>query len=190
MSTGASALPWIGGPADPSDVHAPRSVPTRERRRSRLSPRARKALMVVHLIGSLGLLGADAAVLVLGIAGATGSDPRTVYPAARLVGTVLLVPLAFVALGTGVLQGLLTPWGLVRHWWVTIKFGLTLAGTVLALVVLTPALRSAADAAVAGSAPAAPWELVRDAASASSVLVTTVLLSVFKPFGRVRRRRS
>jgi hypothetical protein len=157
--------------------------------RPRLSPRARKLLMVVHLIGSLGLLGADAAVLVLGIAGATGSDPRTVYPAAHLVGVTLLVPLAFVALGSGVVQGLFTPWGLLRHWWVTIKFALTLAGTVLALTVLRPALEAAARSSVAGLAPGEPLELVRDAAAASSVLVVTVLLSVYKPLGRIRRHR-
>jgi Electron transfer DM13 len=86
-------------------------------------------------------------------AGAAGHDPPTVYPAARLLGAALLVPLALASLLNGVALGLLTPWGLVRYWWVAIKLTLTTAGTVLALV-----------------------------------LLTTLVLSVVKPFGRIRRR--
>ena len=169
-----------------------RTASSSRRRRAgrRLPPPARKLLLVVHLIGSLGLLGADLAVLLLSTAGATGTDPRSVYPAAHLVGGTLLVPLALVALGTGLLQGLLTPWGLFRHWWVTLKFALTVAGTILALLVLTPALDAAAQAALTGAAMPTRDRLmlVRDSGAASVVLVVTVLLSVYKPFGRIRRR--
>jgi hypothetical protein len=166
---------------------------TRPRERTsgrRLPPPLRKLLLVVHLVGSLGLLGTDLTVLLLSTAGATGTEPHTVYPAADLIGSTLLVPLVFVALGTGMLQGLLTPWGLFRHWWVTLKFALTLAGTVLALLVLRPALDAAVQATLAG-APLPTRDrlmLVRDSGAASVVLVVTVLLSVYKPFGRVRRR--
>jgi hypothetical protein len=156
----------------------------------RLPPRWRKLLLTVHVAGSVGLLGVDATVVALGVAGVRGSEPRTVYPAAALIGGVLLLPLVLVALVSGVALSLLTPWGLLRHWWVAIKFLLTVAGTVLALVVLTPALGDAAQAARAGDAlPAAQrLELVRDAGAASVVLMTTVALSVHKPFGRLRRR--
>jgi hypothetical protein len=157
----------------------------------RLPPRWRKLLLTVHVAGSVGLLGVDAAVVALGVAGVRGSDPRTVYPAADLLGGALLVPLALAALASGVALGLLTPWGLLRHWWVAGKLVLTGAGAVLALVVLTPALDDAAEAARAGGAlpTAQRLELVRDAGAASVVLVTTVVLSVHKPFGRLRGRR-
>src|SRR5215210_783952 len=83
------------------------------------------------------------------------------------------------------LLGLLTPWGLFRHWWVLAKFGLTTAGAVLSLVVLTPALTELAEAT--GPIPLGQrLELVRDSGAASLVLVTTLLLSVYKPFGRIR----
>jgi hypothetical protein len=172
------------------DRPAGASARSRERAGRRMPPPLRKLLLVVHLIGSLGLLGTDLTVLLLSTAGATGAEPRTVYPAADLIGSTLLVPLAFVALGTGVLQGLLTPWGLFRHWWVTLKFVLTLAGTVLALLVLTPALDAAAQATLAGARLPSRDRLmlVRDSGAASVVLVVTVLLSVYKPFGRIRRR--
>lgn len=156
----------------------------------RLAPRWRKTLVVVHVGASVGLLGTDAAVLTLDLAGATGAAPPTVYPAAALVATVLLVPLALASLASGVLLGWLTPWGLTRHWWVLLKLLLTTAGTVLALVVLTPSLDAAADAALAGDllSPSQRWALVRNSTAASIVLVGTLVLSVAKPLGRVRRR--
>ncbi len=168
---------------------------TRSRPRAawQLSSPWRKLLLSVHIIVSVGLLGTDAAVLILCIAGARGSDPRTVYPAAHLIGVTLLVPLALLAVATGLALGLLTPWGVVRYWWVTIKLALNVAGIVLALLVLVPTLGAAADAATAVAGAPVPSAdrlgLVRDAAAASLVLVMTVLLAVYKPFGRLRGRR-
>jgi hypothetical protein len=87
-----------------------------------------------------------------------------------------------------VLLGLLTPWGLFRHWWVTAKLVLTTAGAVLSLVVLTPVLTRLADAAGEAVPFAQRLELVRDSGAASLVLVTTLVLSVYKPFGRLTSR--
>ena len=72
----------------------------------------------------------------------------------------------------------------------TAKLALTTAGAVLSLVVLTPALGALAGAA-AGQIPfASRLELVRDAGAASVVLLVTLVLSVYKPFGRVRPVRA
>ena len=150
----------------------------------RLAPRWRKLLLTTHIGASVGLLGTDATVLLLAASGAQGRDPAAVYPAAQLIGSLVLVPAALLSLVTGVLLGLLTPWGLFRHWWVTAKLALTTAGAVLSLVVLTPAL---AGAAAGGPVPSAQrLELVRDSGAASVVLLVTLVLSVYKPFGRIR----
>jgi hypothetical protein len=151
----------------------------------RLPPRWRTALLTTHVATSVALLGADASVVLLA---SHGSDPG-VYPAAELLVSTLLVPLALAALVTGVALGLLTPWGLFRHWWVTLKLALTTAGAVLALVVLRPTVAGLAAAARAGVVPTATdrLELVRDAGAASVVLLVTVVLSVYKPFGRLSR---
>ena len=157
---------------------------TSRRTSRRLPPRWRKPLLTAHVVTSVGLLGTDAAVVLLA---AHGSDPA-VYPAAHLVVSTLLVPLALASLITGVALGLLTPWGLFRHWWVTLKLALTTAGAVLALVVLSPTVAALAATARVGVVPAATdrLELVRDAGAASLVLLVTVVLSVYKPFGRLR----
>lgn len=159
--------------------------------RSRLSPPWRELLLSVHVIVSVGLLGTDGAVLLLAVAGWRGADPLTVYPAAHLLGADLLAPLALLALATGLALGLLTPWGVLRHWWVALKLALNTAGAVLALLVLVPSLDAAARTADARAAlPAGDGlQLVRAAGGASAVLVITVLLSTYKPFGRVRPHR-
>jgi hypothetical protein len=154
-------------------------------RARRLPPRWRKPLLITHIGSSVGLLGVDATVLLLAVTGARGGDPGAVYPAARLIGSLVLVPAALLSLTSGVLLGLLTPWGLFRHWWVTAKLALTTAGAVLSLVVLTPALGGLADGP--GGPFAQRLELVRDSGAASVVLLTTLVLSVYKPFGRIRR---
>ena len=150
----------------------------------RLSPRWRKLLLTTHIGSSVGLLGTDATVLLLALTGAQGRDPAPAYPAAQLIGSLLLVPAALLSLLTGVLLGLLTPWGLFRHWWVLAKLVLTTAGAVLSVVVLTPTLAELAEST--GPIPLGQrLELVRDSGAASLVLVTTLVLSVYKPFGRI-----
>lgn len=160
----------------------------RARRGPLLTPRWRKAVLVLHVITSVGLLGVDAAILVLTTAGGLGSDPLTTYPATRLLGTTLVVPLAVAALATGVALGAFTRWGLVRYWWVLIKLVLTAGGTVLAVLVLAPTLGEAADLAVAGRPLPDPFALVKDSGGATGVLMITTLLAYGKPLGRVRRR--
>lgn len=169
-------------------TRVPAAVRATTRPPRRLAPPWRKLLLTVHVISSVGLLGADAAVLALGIAGWYGTDPLTVYPAAHLLGELLVLPSALLALASGVALGLLTPWGLVRHWWVLIKLALTVGGTALAIFVLLPTLGSAAAAALAHQPIDEEFGLVKDSGGASGVLVVTVLLSLYKPFGRLRGR--
>lgn len=156
-------------------------------RRARLSPRWRTFLRTLHVIAPIGLLGADASILVLAIAGWLGSAPLTIYPAAHLIGAILVVPLALLALITGTAIGALTPWGLLRYWWVVIKLVATLGGTVLALFVLIPTLDTAATSATATTTLGDPFALVKDSGGACGVLLITVLLAYYKPFGRIRR---
>jgi hypothetical protein len=94
-----------------------------------------------------------------------------------------------VTLGTGLLQGLLTPWGLIRHWWVTIKLALTTLMTGLVFFALLPGLRAAADAATgSGILTAADRaQFLVPPSVASSLLVLNVILSVYKPGGQLRR---
>lgn len=174
-------------PPKPAPPIRPRRGSRPRDRGTRLPPRWRRALRAVHVTVSIGLLGSDAAVLVLASAGRLGSDPVTVYPAAHLISELLLLPLAGLALATGVALGLLTPWGLLRYWWVALSLVFTAAGTVLGALVLVPGLGAAASSALAGQPVTDPTGLVRDSGAACCVLIATVVLSYVKPFGTVRR---
>jgi uncharacterized membrane protein len=169
------------------------TVPASSLRSRPISRSWRNLLLSAHIIASVGLLGTDAAVLTLTVAGWRHADPRTIYPAAHLIAAWLLLPLAGASVLTGLILGLLTRWGITRYWWVAIKLVLNLAGLVLALSVLLPELNAAAHAAnalhAARPGATASFGLTRDTAAASTVLISTVLLAVYKPFGRLPGRR-
>lgn len=151
----------------------------------RLSPRWRKALLTLHIVTSVGWLGVSAVLLTLGAAGAAGADPAVVYPALGLVGTVLLTPLAVAAWVFGLLTSLLTPWGVFKHWWVTVKLVATTVLTVLVLFALGPTLRLAATGA---ALPGEAREQLLAAPIVQTVaLIVVTVLSTYKPWGRLRR---
>jgi hypothetical protein len=169
---------------------APRSAAERK-----AEPPWRKPLLAIHIVASVGVLGADLVLLALGISGARGADPETVYPAMSLVSAWLIAPLAVLALGTGLLQAVLRGWGLARYWWVTIKLTITAVLTGVVLFVLVPGLRTAAETATGLSAQA----LLDDAerlvfviapSVAITLLLLNVVLAIYKPTWRIRSRPS
>ena len=85
-----------------------------------MPPSLRKLALTLHVTASVGWIGAVAAFLALAVVGLTSSDAPTVRgaylvmePAARLI----LLPLAYASLVTGLVQSLGTSWGLFRHYW-------------------------------------------------------------------------
>jgi hypothetical protein len=151
----------------------------------RLSPRWRKAALTVHVVTAVGWLGVDLVLLTFGIAGLAGADPGLVYPAQSLIGRALFTPLSVLVWLVAVGTALVTPWGLLRHWWVVAKLVLTSLMLVLVLTLLYPGLTEAGD--LAGALPRADRVnmVVAPAVSTTLLLVATVL-STYKPWGRVR----
>jgi len=157
---------------------------------AKLSAPWRNFLLTVHIAATVSVLGADLALVLLGIIGLSGADPLTIYPAAHTMAGWLIAPLAVVSLATGVLLALLTSWGLFQYWWVTIKLGITAALTGAVLFVLVPRLGAVAGI-VTGPAPAPlsgadRLPLVAAPAVASALLVLALALAVFKPGWRLR----
>jgi hypothetical protein len=101
-----------------------------------LTPPLRKFVLAVHITCSVGWIGAVVAYLVLGVSAVTSSDAQTVraaWIAMELTGWFAIVPLALAALLTGLIISLGTVWGLFRHYWVLISFGLTVLATIVLL---------------------------------------------------------
>src|SRR5262245_54221967 len=157
-----------------------------------LSAPWRKLLLTTHVAATVSVLGTDLVLLLLGLSSLTGADPRTIYPAAYLVGARLVAPLAVLSLTTGLLLGLVTTWGLFRYWWVTIKLAITTVLTGVVLFVLVPRLGAAAEA-VSGPAPrllatAERLPLAIAPALASTLLLPMVALAIYKPGWRLHSR--
>src|SRR5262245_61444003 len=95
-----------------------------QRPRLALSPTSLKALLTLHIIVSVGLLGDSAGYLAVAIHGSRATDPVTAkasYEILRMFAFVFGIPLSFAALITGILLGLATRWGVFRYAWVTTK---------------------------------------------------------------------
>jgi hypothetical protein len=159
---------------------------------SMMTPSIRKFALTAHVTSSVGLLGAVAAFLALAVMGLTSQEPpivRAVYIALNVIVWHVIVPLCFAALLTGMIQGLGTPWGLFRHYWVLAKLVLT-AFTLVVVLVQTATINQLARAAAA-TLYLADLRLMRiqvvvHAAGGLLVLLVTTALSVYKPRGMTR----
>lgn len=150
----------------------------------------RRFLLLTHVATSVGLVGAVTGFLVLAAAGLSGSAAgQTVYPAMDLITQYLIVPLAVVTLLLGTLQSLVTPWGLIKHYWVLIKLVLTVLvvvvlwlqlGNIRLLASLSPEVLLAAEWATT------KFSMVLHSGGGLVVLLGATILSVYKPAGLTR----
>jgi len=156
-----------------------------------MSPRLRKPVLTAHVASAVGWLGAVAVFLAVAVIGLTSPDAQTVRgaylvmePAAWLV----LVPMAFASLLTGIVQALGTTWGLFRHYWVLFKFLMTVFVTIILLIYMETFSVMAGVAAD----PSADLGVVRNASPALHavlallVLLVATVLAVYKPRGMTR----
>lgn len=149
-----------------------------------------RLLLTGHIIVTVALIGAAFVLVGLGVSGLRGADPRTIFPAAHMVDAWVVAPLAILALTTGITQAFLTGRGLTNYWWVVIKLATTALATVAVVFVLEPRLAGSAEAALAGQsyAPGEFLPLVVASSVAVVLLVTNVILGMYKPGRRLRAR--
>jgi hypothetical protein len=158
-----------------------------------LQSSTRKAALTMHVTTSVGWLGAVVVFLAMAVAGVRSRDAdlvRAAYVAMDLVARLVIVPLAFGALLTGLVSALGTPWGLVRHYWVLVKFALIVVATVVLLLQLAPIGFLAAEAArtdlVGDQWFEARISLVVHACGGLLFLLGATVLAIYKPRGMTR----
>ena len=156
-----------------------------------VTPGLRRFALTGHVTSSVGWLGAVAAFLALAVAGLTSRDAQTVrasYLAMELVGWYVIVPLCLASLLTGLVQSLVTQWGLFRHYWVLLKFLVTVVSAFI-LFVYTKTLGHlgalAADATLSVGDLRNPSPVLHSGA-ALVALLAAMTLSVYKPRGMTR----
>jgi uncharacterized membrane protein len=161
----------------------------------RLSPGLRKALLVLHIVTAVSWMGVDIALFILLMTARTTDDPALVvsgFQAIRMIVPAAVPPLSLGILVTGILLGLGTRWGLLRHWWVLVKLLLSLVMTFLVFFSLVPAVNSMAVGlpgdmsadAMRASLGALPTMLLFPPVVSFLMLGTAAILSVFKPWQR------
>ena len=159
-------------PAPPATL-----VVERDARRRHLGRRPRRALLIAHVLSSVGWFGVAALVLLLLTQGLYRAVETSLW---------LSLPLAALAGLTGVVLGLGTPWGVARHWWVVLKEVAFVPLVLTDVFVVRPSVHDAVHGVTTG-------RLVDPAVAHCVVLALATVVSIVKPFGRTprgRRRRA
>ncbi len=161
-----------------------------------MAPGLRKFALTAHVTSSVGWLGAVAGFLALAIAGLTSKGAqlvRAAYLAMELTAWLVIVPLSLASPLTGIVQALGSEWGLFRHYWVLIKFLITIPSTLILLLHMHPIghlARVVAETTLSsGDLSGLRIQLVANAGAALLVLLVATALSIYKPRGMTRYGR-
>jgi hypothetical protein len=152
-----------------------------------MAPGVRKLALSVHVISSVGWIGAVVAYLALGISATVGSDlevVRAAWLAMDLIGWWVCIPLASASLVTGLVMSLGTPWGLFRHYWTLISFVLTVicTGVLLEHMPSVNIIASMAPQMDAAQLRALRGDLMHPGVGLLILLLIAVL-NIYKPAG-------
>lgn len=169
-------------------------VTTPPQRAWRLGGRARKVTLLVHIIAAGTWIGIDVVVAIMVLVGWFAESDATRGTAYQALGLFAVWPMLIAGL-TSLASGLVLGWGskygLIRYWWVGVKLVLNVVLTALVLIALRPSIP---DVIAHGQALSAGQSSDRDVSqlffppTVSLVALTfATTLSVFKPWGRIRR---
>ncbi|MEE4021952.1 hypothetical protein V1Y59_02585 [Gordonia sp. PKS22-38] len=134
--------------------------------------RARQVLVWLHVLSSVSWMSQALAMMVL-LLQHNSADSA----AAHLLDTTVLVVSANASAATGFLLCATTSWGYFHHWWVAVKFGITVVQLFVGIAILSPALNSA------GGSP--PPQLITGTVIMASLIAFQGWLSIGKPWGRM-----
>lgn len=157
----------------------------------RMSPRARRVWLTLHVGCSVGWLGVALTMTALAVTGWTADSPGTrhgAYELLHVVDLAVAIPSMGLSIVTGLVVSLGTKWGLVRYRWVLTKFAISVsiplvAGTAENALADELARRTADPAGRPGGAGLA---LVACLGGFTLALWAATVLSVVKPWGRTR----
>ena len=154
----------------------------------RLATRPRTIVRAVHVLASVGWLGLVVVMLVLSAAALTTDDGTVmhfVYQLMDRIGSPVIPIFAVTTLVTGFALSVATPWGLLRHWWIVIKLVVSLAVIMTGAVLTGNWIQQAIDDPIAP----ARWLLSSTAVVHLLMLASAMIISVNKPWGKIRPRR-
>jgi hypothetical protein len=161
----------------------------------RLGARTRKGVLVVHIVSAGVWIGIDVVMAVVIFTALLADEDNTkalCYRALELFAVWPLLMVGLVCLASGIVLGIGTKYGLVRYWWVAIKLALNILLTALVPIALLPEVTKAAEQGwrfEAGEpASLVVGNLIFPPIVSPTALLIAVVLAVFKPWGRIRKR--
>ncbi|MFI5843222.1 hypothetical protein ACIA8K_26280 [Catenuloplanes sp. NPDC051500] len=147
--------------------------------------RWRQLTVWLHVLSSAGWMAQAMALCVMLATGLVSGDP-VVRAASTTMALAtdgrLLGPMADVSAFTGIMLAAATPWGFFRHWWVLVKFAITVVQLYVGIFLLSPQLE---QSAVTGPVPLQ----IAGTALMASAIAFQGWLSIAKPWGTVRDRQ-
>ena len=114
----------------------------------KLSGRARKAVLLVHILSAAAWLGIDLALGILAVVALSTEDRNTAGIAIQAVDLFAIWPMfgaSVVCMISGVVLGVGSKYGLVRYWWVAIKLFMNVGMSLLIAFSLRPGVEEAAQ---------------------------------------------
>jgi uncharacterized membrane protein SirB2 len=156
-----------------------------------MSRSRRKTVLTIHIASALGLFGASTALLVGGSHAATRADApdaHAVYGLLRLLTFSVDMPLAVVALLSGVTLALTSTWRIFRDRWLTAKLALYLATLVVGVTLVGPSIDTMLDVTETTDPgeSSTRWMPALLAGVQGTMLLAAATLGVFKPGTRRR----
>ena len=145
----------------------------------------RQLTVWMHILTSVGWMSLAAVMAVsLGLAVGDPGARLGALSTAHHLDQTLLAPLAVGSALTGIVLSAATAFGFFHHWWVTVKFAITITQLYLGIFVISDAL----DAALrAPGSPPPPAGLILGSLLMVGAIAFQAWVSVAKPWGRTPR---
>ncbi|SEQ54098.1 hypothetical protein SAMN05216188_103383 [Lentzea xinjiangensis] len=141
-----------------------------------MQKRARTLLVWLHVVTSVGWMSQAVALLALLLYGMKTGDVNA-FKMARFLDHRVLAVMANISAFSGMMLSATTPWGYFRHWWVLVKFVITVVQLYVGIFILSGNLEAAADGHVTAWMPVGTALMI-------SAIAFQAWLSVAKPWGR------
>jgi hypothetical protein len=152
----------------------------------------KKFLLSLHLLFSIGWLGAVAGFLALSLTGYFSKDiwvVKSSYISMNIIMKYVIVPTCIGSLISGIVQSATSNWGFFKYYWILAKMVLTVIITFL-LLLHTSLISSLAyiatyDDLLQSDLSKERFQVIFDAFGAFLILIVIVCISVFKPWGKL-----
>ncbi|GHG02140.1 hypothetical protein GCM10017783_12990 [Deinococcus piscis] len=158
------------------------------KRRTTLTQRARQFWLTLHYFFMLAWVAGTAGCVLLVFSGRSGSLAQAAHVFAVLLDEWLIIPGAIGALVTGVWLAWRTNWGLTHYWWILVKLALNIAlmlfGTFFMHGLIQSTLMRSQQSVPGPEFAAERLQLLLSQGASLIILLTIVVISVYKPWGK------